>query len=548
MVTMLEMIQAKEAEFKPRRDRWDSDQDLIDNVAFTLKNWDDKANVERVFNVTLPNAAIFYSKMVALIAGVKRQPVVESQEEMKDKDRAHIIDFLQDADFEIDALLSNKNKRDAFTTHSGYICGRGWIVDQCLIRMDKGELIMDVRPLDPYGFTFATDRKGMVWGSIKMKRSKVDIENEYNGFKVSADTGIVRETYNRELRYVHIDDKQIVEEDNPYGYPPFVVEAVPYGTMLTGEDTIKGEGESIFFPHRNMFAEMNWMATVIKTQAFDDLRPALQQVGDKLAAELERYPKSSEIATTDNPLVIVPRRDMSNSMRTYMGIVSGILQRAGLSAINEGTLTFPIAAVLFARLMAERNSLTLPRHQALGHLYTARTRMILTQLIDIGGSFELGQEGMKRKYEASKLEGQYTISWQYTVDSLEDRATRQAIANAEVGTLSQRTIRKETLQLENPEQEENFMEIEAAKRREPLITDIERMHSLIDENTEVANDEAWILYQKIDATLKQRNLSGVVEGGAVPPPKPQQQLSVFGGGGGGGGGGAQPTEGEGGQE
>ena len=531
MTDPLKLIEDKEAQRQPLTLRQDEDKALIYNEKYTMEDWDGK-EVPRVYSVTLPNAAIFYSKLVALIAGVSRQPTIESPD-LDDDEKAFIIDFLQDMDLEIDARLNKKDELDAFTQHTGYLCARGWSAEQILCRKEGSEFISDVRPLDARWFTYEPDE----WGNIRTERTKLDIEIEF-GEKIGSKTGIIYDFWDKKTEFIYLDKKKIDERPNPYGYPPFVFAFVPSGPMLKEKDAIKHKGESIFYPHRDMFEEMNFMASMVKTQSFDDLRPALQEPGEKGSDPLEKYPTSQSSQAVGAPLLLVPTRGMTNAMRTYMGIISTILQRAGLSAIDEGGITFPLSAVALARLMAQKQSLILPRHQALSVLYRARTRMILDQIINIGGTIELGAENMKRKYNTNELKGSFTVSWNYYADSLEDRAAKQAIANAEVGMLSRRTIRKDTLQIENPEEEENLLEIEEAKRKEPLLTDLERIFSLIDEDTELSNAEAWIIKTKMMIIARQRMVQGVAEPEAPPPFKPTQQLQVFGGGGG-----RQPAEG-----
>ena len=538
MATPLELITAKEKEFDGLWKRFDSDKGLIYNDPFTLKKWD-KSKVPDVFSVTLPNAAIFFSKMVALLTSVSRQPTVES-ETLKDDEKADIVNYIQDMEIEVDALLSNKGEGDAFSTNAGYFCGRGWSARQVLLRMDGKELLTDVRDLDPRWLTYQTGMKGLEWANYRMERYKVDIEKTYN--VKAKEKGVIKDFWDKKKNHIFLDNKQIDEKDNPYGYVPFVIQSAPYGAGFLKEvDSLKRTGESIFYPHRDMFEELNFMASILKTQSFDDLRPGLNRINED-SDVLDKYPPSQSVTDTENPLVLVPRRDMTNAMRNYMGLINGIVQRAGLSNIDEGVITFPQSAVAWAKILAQKQSLTLPRLLALELLYRASTKMIIAQTIQLGGSFEIGQEGMKRKYEASSLEGNYTLSWRYFAESLEDRAAKVAIGNSEIALIPMKLIRKDTLQLENPEEAESLMEIQEVKRTEPLITTLERIFSLIDEDTDESNVEAWILFNRVTLILKQREAQGVAELEAPPSPKTTQQLPVFAGRGGGGG---RPAESEG---
>ncbi len=543
MVDTLDLITAKEKELSELWARMDEDGRLIYNEDYVLRDWDNRT-VKRVYSVTIPNAALFYAKMVSLISRVSRLPIItDPQDEMTDESKANIINFIKDMDFEIDTLLNNKDELDAFTTHSGYFCGRGWSAEQVLLRMDDGKLVTDVRQLDPRWLTYASGMNGLEWFNYDMVRSAVDIESEYN-IKVDADDGIIGDFWDKKVEKIYLDEQQVDEKPNPYGYPPAVIQAVPFGAGLLKErDSIKRKGESIFYPHRDMFKEVNFMASILKTQSFDDLRPALQQTGDKTAEHPKEYPASQGYTSTDEPLLLVPRRDMTNAMRNYLGIINSMIQRAGLSNLDEGTITFPLAAVAIAKMLAQKQSLTMPRLAALELLYRARTRMIINQIMAMGGSFKIGEEGRERTYKASELDGTYTVGWSYFTPSLEDDAAKSAIADSQRGLLPDRAIRRDTLQRENPEQDENWLEIEEAKRKEPLITDLERILSLIEEDTVESNAAAWILWNKLATILKQRMTGGVAEPQAPPPLRPTQQLPVFAQGGGGGRpGGVQPAD------
>ncbi|KKK52380.1 hypothetical protein LCGC14_3105500, partial [marine sediment metagenome] len=342
------------------------------------------------FSVTIPNASLFFAKIWALIASVSRLPTINS-EILTDDEKADIVNFIQDDDYEIDALLNNRGQLAAFEAHAKYLSGRGWTVEQHLSRKGKdGEFLTDVRPLDPYGFTYSSGIYGMKWGCIETLRSKADIEDEFN-LSISGDNAVVKDFWNSEKEYIYlkqetgIKGKQIDERDNPYGYPPFIVKAVPFGPGRLKrcgnlQDTLKGTGESIFYPHRDMFAELNWMASVIKTQAYDDLRPALQMPGDKTAKTPKEYAGLSKTTkAVKDPLILVPTRGMTRSMLEFMRIIESIIQRSGLSTIDQGVLDFPLAAVALAKMMAVKESLTLPRLQAMSELYQLRTKMIIDQ-------------------------------------------------------------------------------------------------------------------------------------------------------------------------
>ncbi|KKM54500.1 hypothetical protein LCGC14_1553320, partial [marine sediment metagenome] len=249
MATPLQLIKDKETEQSSLIDRWKVDSDLINNEPFIMEG-PNKQPVPRVYNVTLPNAAIFYAKMVALIAGVSRKMTVnDPQKKMTDDEKADIINFSGDTEIEIDTLLNNENEPEAFTSHAGYFCSRGWSAEQILFRMEGEKLITDARPLDPRWFTFEAGKQGMEWGCSRMERSRLDILREFEEFKNkfsfrgNGKTAIVRDFYDKKKHHIHINDSSIVEEDTTYpDDPPFIVKAVDFGPMLKEKDAIKGKG------------------------------------------------------------------------------------------------------------------------------------------------------------------------------------------------------------------------------------------------------------------------------------------------------------------
>lgn len=541
-------ITEKEKEYSDLRNRWDFDADLIDiDRPYVMRDLKGEKEA-RVFHVTIPNAALFYAKIWALIAGVSRLPTINSKI-LKDGEKADIINFIQDYDYEIDSLLNNKGEQSAFVTHAGFFCARGWSVEQHLSRPGKGgKWLADVRQIDPRWFTYSSGINGLERGCAETLRSKADIEEEFN-ISITGETAIIKDYWNRKKEKIFLSEmdtfsegsvargRQIDERDNPYGVVPFIVQAVPFGPgILRTRDYLKRRGESIFYPHRKMFDELNFMASILKTKAYDDLYPALQMVGDKLAKTPKKYAGTSKSTIAlENALQLVPTRGMTTAMQQYMRTIEGIIQRSGLSDIDQGTLNFPLSAIALTTMMAVKESLTLPRLSAMAELYQARTRMIISQVQHFTDTIEIGPENTKRKYDTDKLSGPYTITWEYRSESLEEMAAKVAIGNSMKGMLADNDIRKDVWKRKNPKADEDALEVQEAKNQYPIIKLIERINSLIDADTEESQAEAWILHHQLTTELKQRVAQGVQPIEPIKPPTSQQQIKVFGGGGAAGG-------------
>ena len=550
-----ELIKAaeKEDEDTGLNKRWEFDRELIENQEYKMRDSNNE-EVSGVLNVTVPEAANYFDKMTSIISEVETLiEILNYDEKMSDDDKKYIIEFIEDAKAGINELLNNEDEWDIMPTQANYLNARGWGAEQILCRIEKGVFIPDVRPIDRAYLKYKSSRKGLEWACPTFRRSKESILKEYD-HKISSDYGIVRPFWDDKYQRVYILDTnnkigestnigELVDKKikNTYGYPPFIIQAVPAGVMLKEADSLKHRGESIFFPHRDMFKEINFVASIAKTQGYDDLWPALQEPGDKTAKAPKKYARSKSVSMVERERKLMPKRDFTNSQRVYSGIVSSITQRAGLSNIDEGGVTQPWSAVAIAKIMAVKQSKIEPRLTALGLLEAARYTMTIAQVIQLNQTVELGTGKMKRKYEPSKLEGAYKIKFNYFTESLEEDATKSSIGNSMAGLLSEKTRRKKYAGIQDNEAEDDQIDREKAEAMVPELQLTQQIHALIDkaeilgpgdEGDQVDND-ARMLFKKLIKLLRQQIVEGVAPLQAQQRAKPSQVMPTFGQGGGG---------------
>jgi hypothetical protein len=520
---LLSLAKDKENDFGELYSRMDADKDLIYNKPFRFVDYNGKP-IPRSFSVTVPMAPDFYKKVVSRLASTSRQPIIKCAD--NSFNTGIIENFILDSEIEIDNYLSSKGELNAFLTNVDITCARGVCAEQHLWRIEDGVLIPDTRQLDTRWLTYEFGSKGLLWASYSMIRSKAAIEEEY-GVSIGGRTGVVRDCWDTKTNVTYVDDKEVASRTNEYGFVPFCISHVNVGANLRETDSLAYNSQSIFWPHRDMYAEMHFIASVLKAQSYESIRPALQMPNTNggQGATPSEYPGNGSITPVEQPILAMPRADMINSLRGYQAIVESLIEKASLSPTEYGNVSFPMSAVALARLMSTTGDILAPRLQALGRLYQLRFDMIRKQCSKFG-KIELGDELNKRTYNPKDLQGAYTVSFRYATETLEEMASRAAIAQGVKGIISDQTVRKTIMMLNDPDGEEQRIEAEEARRINPELQLFEQIHSLIDIGTEESMVEAAIEMDRLEKLLRSRSIGNITAPSVEKKPAPTQTLPM----------------------
>ena len=114
----------------------------------------------------------------------------------------------------------------------------------------------------------------------------------------------------------------------------------------------------------------------------------------------------------------------------------------------------PFSAVALVEIGETRGRLLLPRLAAKSLLNESLAEMFTKQVIQIGGSVELGPHGHKRTFQVSKLDSEYSTEYKYFIKSPKEDIARSSIAAALGELVSMKYKRENILQLEDPEGEQ----------------------------------------------------------------------------------------------
>lgn len=506
------LVENKKNDMQPVFDRMAEDEKLYFLSPYSMKQLppNDSKDMPDVANITLNDPLLYANKAIAIISGAQRQTVIEG-EGLSDKQSTTIEQFLDDVYYLVNEWLVKRGivSLDAFINEQ--ICLRGRIVGSSRIKVDsEGNLIPDVLPRDARFFVYENDQNGMVWGAPIMRRSKKQIEREYDK-EIHDDFGEVIDLWTTERNIVFVEKEVVIDEVNPYGYPPFVVSICPIGSTFNSEDATEHQGESIFWSNRELWKEKNRTATILQTLNIQALFGGLQYESSKG----EAAPKPEESPYGPRKVVPVeqgggfkpiPVNDIKNATRMFYSVLDACLQRGSLSTIDYGTLTFPLSAVAITTLTGSRDDIFLPRIQAIALFYQALSRMIIDQCSTLD-SVKLWREGKENTYSKSDFNGDYSIKYRFYATSKEQTAADLSIATAAQGFLSGDTIRREILNLQDPDGEQVKWESEQAEKIDEVLFLYRRASKLIEDEKPL---EAYILAKRIVSILKQRDLESAL--------------------------------------
>jgi len=548
------LVEAKREEMSPIFNRMDTDEKLYFLEPYKMKKLPPQQNkdMDGVANITLPDPQLYINKAIALLGGLDMQRMVKGRD-MTDKQTTKVEEFLDDIFYMIDERLTKRGQLglDGFTNEQD--CVRGRMPARSCIRIDKdGNLIPDVVFPDARCFVSDNDGENMIWGAPWFRRSKAQIEREYNKpgdnqVTIEGDFAEVVDFWNTEKNMVFVDKQVAREQANTHGYPPFIESIVPFGSMLGTESAMQHQGESLLWPTRELWNEKNRVATILATLTIEALRGGMQLESKDGTKKPEKSPYGAEKV---NPVEIgggyepMPINDIKNATSLLYSIIETDLQRSGFTALDYGSLTFPLSAIAVTKLTVARNDIMLPRINAKAVFRQVLSRMIIDQCIQLGKTFKLGQPGNQNSYSTGDLNGDYQINYKFLNISKEQGIANLSIANASQDFLSPDTIRRDVIELKDPDGERVKWESAQAEKIDEVLFLARRAYSLVDKDkpTELEQLSAKTLMKRVRTIMKQRRMMGTLselEGQRTPEEeqKGKELLPLLGRGGGQRGGG-----------
>ena len=284
-----------------------------------------------------------------------------------------------------------------------YITLRGWYAGRAVLnKRTDGTTFVDITPFDPLHIAYELDDDGIVWLAHKTRRSQEAIKSVYSAdvepaVEEGEDRGVdVWDYYSIEEHVIVADSRepQIIKpsvkhnisdmDGNPCA--PVFLGAVGHAPWIqdetSGDDTAKDYGESIFAQNRKLFEDFNFSMSAYKTLIQRAVRRPYKIISPDGSTTLDSDPwkDGSEIplpAGTD--IQLLDEITMPLNTNEYVSMVSGEIQRGGLSNVSYGELPFAISGFA-AKILQEGSAHQIePRVQAITSCYKQVANLITMQ-------------------------------------------------------------------------------------------------------------------------------------------------------------------------
>jgi hypothetical protein len=349
------------------------------------------------------------SEMVARIPQLSEDK--EKRENNSKKER-----FFLGALRHADERLAKQMKPSLKAQLAWFISLRGWFAGRALIMKDKDEKsFIDITPWDPMHTYWSTGADGLQWACYKVKKSKEQIESEYN-IKLAVNDNYedwleVYDYYDKEVNIVVLSNGRVAKKATPHGstnVPVFLgpVGATPMIQAMNDhvpiDDTIEDHGESVFKHNREVYENHNHVMSIMLEMTSRARKQGLKiksRDGMKTLDE-DPYKEGTEISLAQGediePLGLM---EVAQETGAFMGLVSGEQQRGSVPHSIFGDLQFQLSGFAINTLRQGIDSVLQPRMDALQLAYTTICMLLNDQyLTESFDAMELSGQDMNRAY------------------------------------------------------------------------------------------------------------------------------------------------------
>ncbi|KKN24861.1 hypothetical protein LCGC14_0890630 [marine sediment metagenome] len=538
MATYLDKVKEQRTRKSALHARMDADKNLLYLVKYVMMGRDEHSPVPNIRNSTMNDPAVFFANITSNLGSAVEQRVVETDDDKLDT--TSIEDFLESAFGAVGLRRAERGEPQINPFFDEQSCIRGRVGARCLFQMIDGVLDTDITPWDMRFVTYSPGKKGLDWGANTTWRTKEEIEAEAwvkdsmgltaalkgKGEEIDIEVLDVWDTVHNEI---WVNNIKVFEQPHSFGFTPVAIQTVTLGSMLADKDALAHKGESIFFLFRDLVDELNELASIAKTINFRTVEGALQEATEEGRSAspgedgtYEKVTRPGSITTVDKGggYANMPIQDVMRAFGQLMGVVESRIQRGSLSSIDLGIMPGqPPSAIALIQISEGRDQVFLPRLGVRGLLNQQLSHMIINQVKQIGGTVELGARGHKKSFNVSQLEGEYDITFKYFIKDTKVDAARYSVAAAAGNLISEKTKRRDIMQLEDPEGEEQQLRIEEAELLFPVIKQTRVIRALAE-----SDDDDQVFEAEMASLSMGISLDRLMAGEAPElPPAPEQR-------------------------
>jgi hypothetical protein len=517
-----QLVNAKVQELQPLYDRMDATRDLLYQTGYRMRNFQGQ-KIDNVISVTMNTAARYAFNIIAELMGAKWQTTVEG--ELTDRRKHVIISAAGDLLVEADEQLARQGKPWLFDWLCNHVCTRSGIGARWTYR-PEGDTPMCL-PVDLRYTPFQYGADGLAWACNITYRNGADLNAEYaaqlKNRPASGRDIEVWDFWDARKNEIWIGGRKILEQANPFGYPPFVFAFPATGFMLRDKGYLEHECEDIFFLGKNLFDEENRSVSIAQTRAFELIAPRYEQEREDFESRpADQAPRPGQTIAVRKGEThrLLPEADVTGAYQVARGDIKNALNAVTANDIDMGNVDSASSGVLFNSQYEARAKTVNPRLRALANFYEQTAKMLLDQAVrssGAGGSFFAGRAGGKRQYRSEQIgdPAAYTIAYTMSIRSESREAANRAQFFASKGQLPLRTRLTDVLKAEDPDGIMRELEVEEARQADPAIAlfemalrCVEQADNLEEEGDGTAADalriQSRMLTERCAALIRQR--------------------------------------------
>jgi len=537
----IQILKDKETELSDLNKRRDGDRKLVTSDVYEMLDASDK-KISDMINVTMNRLKVFKAYVEASLNKADEKLYVTSNDIALDT--KVIEDIIWGMFRTADYRLTGRGEYTLDPVFDEQACMRGEGAARVTLQMasgtgeDKKEgLDVNITPWDTRFILYEQGVKGLAYAAYKLKSPKAVIESEpwavEKDYKAPGKAAEKIDLWTPKENIIFVAGKEVFRQPHDFGEPPACVQKVPIGSMLQDEDTILYQMESIFFLVRGLINEYNRCLSILQTLNLKAVKVALQQVvtAGGEAAEYNEVAAMGSNTPVDVAGAIqeVPYGEARRSMILALQELNKALNDGTLSRIMLGELPGELSAVALVQIEQGQGQVFMPRLGMRGLLKQQIARMGISQLMAMGGKFELGAPGHKRTFQSKELEGEYDIEFKYANKSPETDYARlnMGITYKEADMLDELTILREVLNRDDPEGDLNKLNRQRLRKLSPnlvIYDGLMALAELYEAGDESVADEIDIVEAELGVSLEAMMSGNQLP--QMPESKPKQMPTM----------------------
>lgn len=538
MADWLKLFKEVKADRQELNDRRDIDEGLVTSFKYVMQDLKFQ-RVKDIVNVTMNRLKVFRAYVEASLNKADEKIVVESEDEKVDT--AEIENLVRRSFDAANYRLIRKGEWEIEPYFDQQATMRGEAAALIIFQMqlaikDKPAFLETlINTWDTRFIGYEAGEDSLLWGGFETKKKKRVIDNEAwakkANFTFPGTGGCVIDLWTPDEHIIYVDEVKRFDEANPFGYPPICVQKVPIGSMLSGENQLKYQCESIFFLVRDLINEYNRCVSIMQTHNLKAIKPPMKQKRrDGGAAS-----KYENIAGMGTNTVMLPEEDVSpidfgdakRSMVFALQEINKALDDGTLSRITLGDLPGELSAIALLQIEQGQGQVFMPRLGTRGLLKEQSAKMFISQILFTKEtSVEIGTPGHKKTFQVSVLEGEYSIEFRYANKSPETDFARLSLARQykDADMLDELTILTDIMKRDDPEGDLRKLQRQRLRKISPNLVMWDGLMALseaIDKGDEVAKDELFIMEEQLGVSMEQLLAGNIPQPEVEPAPKPQ---------------------------